>query len=308
MTADPSPPDPSAFSPPSRAGVAFAAAAYALWGLFPIYFKAVAAVSALEVLAHRIVWTIVVMAAVLSLRAGGWAQARAVFRQRQLMATLALSATALALNWGVFVWAVSRGRVLECSLGYFINPLVSVLLAVAVLGERLRRAQWLAVALAGIGVGYLVVASGAPPWVGLTLAFSFGFYGLLRKIAPVDPFSGLFVETAVLLPVALSYLVWVTATGEGAFGRGGLALDLLLAAAGPITALPLVLFAAGARRIRLATLGLLQYIAPSGHFLLAVFAYHETFTLIHFVAFGCIWTALAIYSLDTFGSGRGMFR
>lgn len=288
----------------ARTGVAFAACAYSLWGLFPIYFKAVAAVPAIEVLAHRVVWTVAVMAAVLSVRAGGWARAAMVFSNRRLLATLLLSSVTLALNWGVFVWAVAAGHVLECSLGYFMNPLVSVLLAVAVLRERLRRMQWLAVALAFAGVAYLVAATGAPPWVGLTLAVSFGCYGLLRKVAAVDPFTGLFVEAAVLVPVALTYLAWLAASSAGTFGRGGTAMDLLLVAAGPITALPLILFAAGARRIRLVTLGLLQYIAPTGQFLLAVLAYDETFTLVHLVAFGCIWAGLAVYSLDVLRSAR----
>ncbi len=282
----------------ARVGAALAIGAYGLWGLFPIYFKWVAAVPAIEVLAHRIVWTLAVMAAVISLRAGGWRQVSGAVRRHRLAATLAFSSLTLALNWGVFVWAVAAGRVLECSLGYFINPLVSVLLAVAVLGERLRRRQWLAVALAASGVAFLVAATLVPPWVGLTLAFSFASYGLLRKVAAVDPFTGLFIEAAVLAPLALAYLVWLAATGAGAFGDGDRVMDGVLIAAGPITALPLVLFAAGARRIRLATLGLLQYIAPTGHFLLAVLAYGETFTIPHLIAFGAIWAALVIYSLD----------
>lgn len=287
--------------PPSlsaRSGAAFAAAAYGLWGLFPIYFKAVASVPAIEVLAHRIVWTVVVMAVLLSARRGWWWRVIAVFGNRRLLATLCVSATTLALNWGVFVWAVADGRVLECSLGYFMNPLVSVLLAVFVLRERLRRPQWLAIGLAAAGVVYLIVAAGAPPFVGLTLAVSFAVYGLLRKLAPVDAVSGLFVEAAVLLPLAAGYLIWLAISGGGAFGAGDLRLDLLLIAAGPITALPLILFVAGAHRIRLVTLGLLQYIAPTGQFLLAVLAYGETFTTTRFIAFACIWVALLIYTID----------
>jgi chloramphenicol-sensitive protein RarD len=294
----PPPPTPYGSDRTARTGAALAIGAYGLWGLFPIYFKWVAAVPAIEVLAHRIVWTLAVMAAVVSLRAGGWRRVGAALRQRRLAATLGLSSLLLALNWGVFVGAVAAGRVLECSLGYFINPLVSVLLGVAVLGERLRRPQWLAVALAASGVAFLVAATGVAPWVGLTLAFSFASYGLLRKVAAVDPFTGLFVEAAVLAPLALAYLVWLTAAGVAVFAEGDLAMDGLLIAAGPITALPLILFAAGARRIRLATLGLLQYIAPTGHFLLAVLAYGETFTVPHLIAFAGIWAALVIYSVD----------
>lgn len=287
--------------PPSlsaRSGAAFAAAAYGLWGVFPIYFKAVASVPAIEVLAHRIVWTVVVMAMLLSARRGWWLRVITVFGNRRLLATLSVSATTLALNWGVFVWAVADGRVLECSLGYFINPLVSVLLAVFVLRERLRAPQWLAIGLAAAGVVYLIVAVDAPPWVGLTLAVSFGVYGLLRKMAPVDAVSGLFIEAAVLLPLAAGYLIWLAIAGGGAFGIGDPRLDLLLIAAGPITALPLILFVAGAHRIRLVTLGLLQYIAPTGHFLLAVLVYDEAFTMTRFIAFACIWTALVVYTVD----------
>lgn len=282
----------------ARSGVAFAASAYGLWGLFPIYFKAVAGVPAVEVLAHRIVWTVAIMAAVLSIRRGWWERVLLVFRNPRLLMTLSVSATTLAVNWGVFVWAVADGRVLECSLGYFMNPLVSVLLAVVVLHERLRTSQWLAIGLAAVGVAYLILGVGAPPFVGLTLAVSFGLYGLLRKTAPVDAVSGLFIEAAVLAPLAAGYLIWLAIAGGGAFGSRDLRLDLLLIAAGPITALPLILFVAGAHRIRLVTLGLLQYIAPTGHFLLAVFAYGEPFTSTRFVAFACIWAALVIYTVD----------
>lgn len=282
----------------ARAGGLYALAAYGLWGLFPLYFKAVATVPAVEVLAHRILWTLAVIAVALGLGSGSGARLGRILASRRLAATLALSALALAVNWGTFVSAVAAGRVLECSLGYFINPLVTVLLAVVVLGERLRRRQWLAVALAALGVGYLIAATGVPPWIGFVLAVSFGLYGLLRKLAPVDPLTGLLVETLVLAPLALAYLGWLAASGDGAFGRGDEALHLLLMAGGPLTALPLVLFAAGARRIRLATLGLLQYVAPTGQFLLAVFVYGEPLTPHHAIAFAGIWAGLAVYSWD----------
>ena len=278
-------------------GVACSVGAYALWGVFPIYFKAIATVPALEVLAHRIVWSVVLVAGLLSLQRG-WPRLVRVFADRRLLLTLTASALVISLNWGVFIWAVADGRILECSLGYYINPLVSVVLGVAVLRERLRRLQWLAVAIAAIGVAIEVVSFGTLPWVALTLALSFAFYGLIRKTAPVDPVSGLFIETLLLSPAALIFLAMLAAQGEGAFLGQGLRIDVLLLLAGPITALPLLLFVAGAQRIRLTTVGLLQYIAPTGHFLLAVFVYHEPFTPVHLATFSCIWLALAIYSLS----------
>jgi chloramphenicol-sensitive protein RarD len=278
-------------------GVACSVGAYALWGVFPIYFKAVATVPALEVLAHRIVWSVVLVAGLLSLQRG-WPRLVRVFADRRLLLTLTASACVISVNWGVFIWAVADGRILECSLGYYINPLVSVVLGVAVLRERLRRLQWLAVAIAAIGVAIEVISFGTLPWVALTLALSFAFYGLIRKTAPVDPVSGLFIETLLLSPAALIFLAMLAAQGEGAFLGQGLRIDVLLLLAGPITALPLLLFVAGAQRIRLTTVGLLQYIAPTGHFLLAVFVYHEPFTPVHLATFSCIWLALAIYSLS----------
>jgi chloramphenicol-sensitive protein RarD len=234
----------------------------------------------------------------------GWRSVQAVFLDARLVAALTLSATLIAVNWGVFIWAVADGRVLESSLGYFINPLVNVLLGVVVLGERLRRVQWLAVLLAALGVLHQLIALGTMPWVALTLALSFGGYGLVRKTASVDAITGLFVEALLLAPVALLYLVHAGLAGEGAFGRHGPAFDLLLVFAGPLTALPLILFVAGARRIRLTTVGLLQYIAPTGHFLLAVLVYGEAFSRQSFITFALIWTALVVYTLDAVQATR----
>lgn len=286
-------------TPAARAaiGVACAVGAYAMWGVFPIYFKAVAGVPALEVLAHRVVWSVVVVAALLTFRRG-WGQVVAALRAARLVLTLAASASIISLNWGVFIWAVGEGRILECSLGYYINPLVSVLLGVAVLGERLRAIQWLAVGLAAAGVAFEVVAFGTLPWVALTLAVSFALYGLIRKTAPVDPVSGLFIETLLLCPLALGYLAFLAAHGGGHFPAEGWRMDALLVLAGPVTALPLLLFVAGAQRIRLTTIGLLQYIAPTGHFLLAIYVYGERFTLAHVGTFAMIWLALAIYTVS----------
>lgn len=276
-------------------GVACSVGAYALWGVFPIYFKAVAALPALEVLAHRVVWTVVLVGVLIAVRRG-WQRVARVFAAPRLLLALAGSAAVISANWGVFIWAVGQGRILECSLGYYINPLVSVVLGVAVLRERLGPSQWLAVALAAAGVAIEVISFGTLPWVALTLAVSFALYGLIRKTAPVDPISGLFIETLLLSPLALLFLSTLALRGEGAFLTGGWQVDALLLLAGPITALPLLLFVAGAQRIQLTTVGLLQYIAPTGHFLLAVLVYEEAFTQAHLATFTCIWLALAIYS------------
>lgn len=293
----PARPDPGAAARRAATGVACSVGAYALWGVFPIYFKAVADVPALEVLAHRIVWSVLLVAGLLSLQRGWRLVGRAFARPRLLLA-LAASALVISANWAVFIWAVADGRILECSLGYYINPLVSVLLGVLVLRERLKRVQWLAVAMAAIGVAIEVISFGTIPWVALSLAVSFALYGLIRKTAPVDPVTGLFIETLLLSPAALIFLAVLAGQGEGAFLTQGWRLDALLLLAGPITALPLLLFVAGAQRIRLSTVGLLQYIAPTGHFLLAVFVYREPFTPVHLATFAFIWLALAIYTLS----------
>ncbi len=285
-------------TPPAFTGVALATGAFLCWGLFPIYFKLVGAVPAVEMLANRVVWSLLFVTGLITVLRG-WPAVLAVFPNRRLVAILTLSAVVISLNWGVFIWAIANNRVLQSSLGYYINPLVSVVLGVVVLRERLRAAQWAAVGLAAAGVAYQVIGLGAFPWVALTLAFSFGFYGLIRKMAAVDAYSGLFVETLILSPVALAYLTWLEATGRGALGAGDWGLNGLIAASGVVTALPLILFVAGAKRIRLSTLGLLQYTVPTGHLLLAVFAYGEPFTRGNLVTFGCIWAALALYTFDT---------
>lgn len=284
-------------------GALSAFAASTLWGLFPVYFKQVAAVPATEVLCHRIVWSTLAAALLLTLL-GRWSSVVWAFGRRRLMATLGLSALVIGVNWGVFIWAVVSGRVVEASLGYFINPLVSVVLGVVVLGERLRRLQWLAVLVAAVGVGYPAIAQGTLPWVAMILAVSFGVYGLIRKVADVEALAGLFLETLVLIPPAFAWLVYLAGSGEGAFGATGPAMDGLLAFSGVATLLPLLLFVAGARRIRLSTLGLLQYLVPTMHFALAVFVYGEPFGSERVVTFVCIWVALAIYTFDLVGHGR----
>jgi chloramphenicol-sensitive protein RarD len=281
---------------PERArGLAYALAAYLSWGLLPLYFKALQPVPALEILAHRVVWSLLLLAGLLAAR-GGAAAFRAPFR-RDRLPLLAVTTALISVNWLVYIWAVQAGRVLEASLGYFVNPLVNVLLGVVFLGESLSGRQRAAVAIAGVGVAVLVVRAGTFPWISLVLAASFGLYGLLRKRAAVDPVGGLLGETALLAPAALAYLALRAHAGTGAFGSFP-RVTLLLAAAGAITALPLVWFTLGIHRLRLSTMGLLQYVAPSGQFLLAVLLYREPFGRAHAAAFAFIWASLAVYSWD----------
>lgn len=286
----------------SWAGAGYALGAFGLWGLFPLYFKAVAAIPPPEVLAHRILWSVVFVAVLLVLLRQ-WPAVKAALGHRRTTLRLLLSAVLIAVNWLTFIWAVAHERVLEASLGYFITPLVSVLLGRLVLGEALTRLQWLAVALAAAGVGYMLAGLGKLPWVSLVLAATFGSYGLSRKTTAVAAAPGLFVETLLLAPLAVGFLLWLG--DAGTFGRVSLRWDVLLVAAGLVTALPLILFAQAARRLRLASVGLFQYITPTCQMLLAVFAFGEAFTVDHAVTFGCIWLALALYS---FSAWRGPYR
>ena len=281
----------------SRTGALYALCAFLAWGFNPVYFKAVAEVPVVEIVAHRILWALLLVAMVVSIGRQWPAVARALF-DRRAMTALVASTVLLSSNWGLYVWAVAHERILETSIGYFINPMVSVLLGVVFLGERLNRVQMVAVALAVAGVAYLTLNYGQAPWIALYLAGSFGLYGLIRKIAPVNAIGGLFIETLILAPLALGYLVWLHVTGAGSFGRASIGFDVLLIASGPVTALPLLWFSAAARRLNLSTVGFFQYIAPSTQFLLAVFVYGEPFTPAHAVTFPLIWTALAIFTAD----------
>ena len=274
-----------------------------MWGFIPLYFKAVSHLPAFEILAHRIVWT-VFFVGMLIIITGNLKNVHAVFANRKLLATLLLSSLLISLNWLVFIWAISHDMVLQSSLGYFINPLVNVALGLIFLKERLRLLQWVAVGLSVIGVGNLIIQHGTIPWVALTLAISFGLYGLVRKIAVVDAQTGLFVETTIILPPVLAYLIYIGIKGTGAFNPMDIQLTGLLMMAGLMTATPLVLFAIAAKRLLLSTIGFFQYIAPTGHFLLAVFLYNEPFTDAHKVTFGLIWLALAIYTVDTLFAHR----
>jgi chloramphenicol-sensitive protein RarD len=276
-----------------RAGVVLALAAYGLWGVAQVYFKWLGFAEPLEVVAHRVAWSVVVLAAVVSLR-GRWSVVAAL-TGRQLL-WLAASGTLISLNWALYVWAIFVERMLDASLGYFINPLVNVLLGVLFFKEWLRPAQKVALFLASAGVVNEVVAVGLVPWVGLTLAASFGLYGLVRKRLAVDPVVGLGVESTLVLPLALGYLIFHALRGSGTLAGGDQEQVALLMLGGPITVVPLVCFAAAAVRLPLSVLGFFQYIAPSAMFLLAVFVYGEPFRVTQFVTFGLIWMALLIFS------------
>jgi chloramphenicol-sensitive protein RarD len=282
-------------------GVLAAAGSYLIWGLFPLYFRALAGVPAPEVLAHRILWSSVFMVLVVSV-ARRWGDVRRQLCAPGTLPTLALSALLISTNWLVYIWAVHQGHVVEASLGYFVNPLVSVLLGVVFLREPLARRQAAAVALAAAGVLVMLVQAGRPPWVALTLAGTFGLYGLLRKRARVDPLAGLLAEVCMLLPLAGAWLGWLWLGGTDHFGAGA-RVTLLLGASGVVTAVPLLLFAVGVGRLRLSTVGLLQYLNPTAQLLIAVFAFGEPFGAAHAVAFGCIWGSLALYTADALAGG-----
>lgn len=282
-------------------GLVNALLGYLAWGFFPIYFKALVGVPALEVLAHRVIWSAVLLTGVVTVL-GRWGTVGHAVRRGGRTAITA-STLLIAVNWLTYIWAIQAGRVLEASLGYFVNPLVSVLLAVVFLGERLRGRQVAAVGLAAAGVLALVIQQGTFPWLPLTLALSFGLYGLVRKRAEVDAVGGLLAETALLTPLALALVLVRGHAGAGAFGRDAATTALLLAA-GPITTLPLIWFARGVQLLPLSTVGLLQYVTPTCQFLLAVALYREPLTRAHALAFGCIWTALALYSWDSLAAAR----
>ena len=281
----------------ARAGFGFGLLAYSLWGFFPLYFKAVASVPPLEVVSHRIAWSLALLLAVVILR-GRFAELRHAFRTPRTLGTLVATALLISTNWLVFIIAVEHGQVLQSSLGYFITPLVNVLLGFLFLKERLRGWQRASLLLAMAGVLILTVAGGSVPWAALILAFTFGSYGLLRKVVAVDSLLGLTVETLVLGPVAVGYLLFLAGAGRSAFLAGPPSLTVLLASAVVVTSVPLLLFAAAARRLRLATIGFLQYLTPSLHFLLAVALYGEPFTPVHLASFACIWAGLLLYSWD----------
>jgi chloramphenicol-sensitive protein RarD len=287
----------------ARKGFAAAAIAFAVWGLFPLYFVPLREVSAFQVIAHRVVWSCLLVLIWVGLR-GELGEIRSALADRKVLVRLALSAVLISGGWLVYVWAVTHDRVVEASLGYFINPLVNVLLGVAVLSERLNRAQWSAVALASVGVTYLGFVSGSPPWIPLTLALTFAGYGFIRKVVRVEALPGLATETLLLMPLAIGYLLWCEAAGSGSFGHAGAAIDALLVGSGPLTAVTLFLFAYGARRIPYSTMGLLQYIAPTLQLACGVLALHEPFEAKRVAGFALIWAALVIYAVDGLRQAR----
>ena len=284
-------------------GAVAALAAFSLWGAIPIYFKAVSHIPAFEVLAHRVIWTVVFLGIIITLK-GSRSNVFEVFHNKKLLLTLMLSSLLISSNWLVFIWAVAHDRVLEASLGYFTTPIVSVALGMCFLKERLRTWQWFAVGLSVLGVSNLVWSLGSIPWIAITVSITFGLYGLVRKIADVDAFSGLFVETALIVLPMLAYLIFIGINGTGVYGPSNEKLTGLLTMAGLVTATPLILFAVAAKRLKLSTLGFFQYITPTGQFLLAVFLYNEPFLTTHLITFGVIWLALAIYSFDSLTAHR----
>ncbi|MFT4046895.1 MAG: EamA family transporter RarD [Solimonas sp.] len=285
----------------SRRGFMAAFGAFLTWGLLPLYISLLKAAGSVEIMAHRVAWACLFLFGWIALR-GELGKIGAVLRDRAVMLKLLISAAMISINWLLYVWAIGNGQVIEASLGYFINPLVSILLGVFVLRERLTRAQWLAVGIAALGVIWLSVQVGRPPWIALSLAGTFALYGLVRKMAIVEAIAGLGIETLLITPFMLAYLGWEMHDGSLQFLRHGTLLAVLLVASGVITAIPLVMFAYGVRRVPLTTIGVMQYVAPTLQFLCGVFFFHETFTPVRAVGFGFIWAALFVYA------GEGLWR
>ena len=283
-------------------GVLYAFAAYGMWGFFPIYFKLLQEAPALEILAHRVVWSFLFMILVISLLRG-WGRLRSLLTRR-IVITYLVASVLLAINWFTYIWAVNSGFIVEASLGYFINPLVNVLLGVVFLRERLSTFQWLPIGIATAGVLYLTINYGHLPWVALVLASSFGLYGLMKKLAPLNGTNGLTLETGLLFLPALGILLLAEVQGAGTFVHAGLGFSLLLAFSGFLTALPLLLFAEAAHLIPLTTLGFIQYVAPTLQFLIGVLLYHEEFTHVRVIGFSIIWFALLLYSANSIWSHR----
>lgn len=287
----------------TRRGILLALGAYIMWGIAPLYFKALNGVPAPEVLVHRIIWSFFFLALILYFT-GSMGKVRWLLKDTKRLMLLTVSAVVIAANWLIFIWAVNNNHMLDASLGYYINPLINVVLGMVFLGERFRKLQWVAVALAFIGVAVQVITFGSLPWVALVLASSFGCYGLIRKKISVDAATGLFIETAVLLPVALVYLLMIADSASSNMFNNPTSLNLLLIAAGVVTTLPLLCFNGAATILRLSTLGFFQYIGPSMMFLLAVGLYNEPFTADKATTFAFIWTALAVFIFDAVRNRR----
>lgn len=282
----------------SLEGFLVVASAFLIWGASPIYWKTLAEVPAFEILMHRVIWSFLFLTPIVAVQRR-WGEFMAAVSNMRTLLILFATTLFVATNWLIFIWSVNNNRVLQASLGYFINPLFSVLLGMVFLKERLRPLQVTALLLAAAGVAYLTLRLGSFPWIALSLAVSFGFYGLVRKVAPVSPVVGLFVETLLLMPPAVGYLIYLNGLGQGAFIRLGIKIDLLLMASALVTALPLLLFILGTKRLHLSTVGFLQYIVPSCFFLIAVFVFHEVVSSAQIGAFAFIWSALALYTADS---------
>jgi chloramphenicol-sensitive protein RarD len=285
-----------------RSGVILGLLAYTMWGIFPVYFKLIELVAPTEVLVHRVVWA-VPFGALIIMGRRQWPEVRAAFVERSMLAWLALAALSISVNWLIYIWAVQNERIFEASLGYYINPLMYVAVGVVLLGERLRRPQVIAVILAFIGVAYLTISGGILPWVALSLAALFTAYGVIRKQVAIGAMPGLFVETTLLFPFAIAWLVFLILGGQASFGAGDTGLSMLLVLGGPVTVMPLLLFAISAKRLSLTTIGFMQFLAPTLQFFTGLY-YGEQLTTAHLVCFGCIWIAVAFFSYDAITAGK----
>ncbi len=286
-----------------KKGILYGIGAYVLWGLLPVYWKWLHQVPALQLVSYRIVWSFISLIILLFI-IRRWEIFYSAVKQKKVILIYLASAFLLNINWLTYVWAVNAGFIVESSLGYFINPLISILLGVIFLRERLRVGQWIPVGLVTIGVIYITIINHAPPWIALTLAISFGAYGLVKKIAPLEAFEGLTLETAILFLPALFYILFSQSQGNGALLKNGSMVDFLLIGSGVVTVIPLLLFASAARRIPLSLVGILQYIAPTLQFLIGVFIYHEPFTPPHLLGFGIIWLALLLFWGESYFANR----
>jgi len=286
----------------SRSGLIAGLIAYSLWGVFPVYFKIVQDVALLEVLVHRIIWAVPFGALILEVR-HQWPEVRLAFRHRTMLLWLIASAVCITLNWTIYIWAVQNGRIFESSLGYYINPLMYVLVGVWLFGETLSSLQIAAVVFAFIGVTVLTISGGEFPWVALSLAALFTAYGVIRKRVVIGAMPGLFVETTVLLPLALGYLFWLFLVGQSAFVTQGASMQGLLVLAGPVTVMPLLLFAVAARRLTMTTIGFMQFLAPTLQFLTGIY-YGEQLTTAHWICFSLIWIAVLLFSTDAVRSAN----
>ena len=276
---------------------------YALWGFFPIYWKALSGISSLQLICHRIVWSFVLLAVLVARSQEVQVLWQSILSPR-VVGIYTIAAVAIATNWLIFVWAVGASQIVQISLGYFINPLLSVVLGMIVFHERLRRLQWVSVALAALGVAYLTLALGAVPWIALSLAATFGTYSLMKKVAPLGPVHGLAFETGILFVPAAAYLIVEAVAGRGAFMHAGTLRNLLMLGSGPVTTVPLLMFAAGVRHIPLSLVGMLQYINPTMQITIGVMLYREPFTRVQFIGFALVWGALALFAIEGYVTRR----